>query len=362
MKSALLILFFFILTGPSVSHAQEYVYRDYLTGFSDLSPRYCTPEGFILLDNTDSSHRLIESHAFPIADSDFSYQIRFRDGKERKLRDRLLRQNPPTEAFGIVWNHTDDKNYMAASLSRNTTNLHEDIAAQQTFLLTIEQYSEGEKEILRQYTIDNALNYAPDEYNSLRISYTDGMLSIAAGHRELETIFTSAQTLSSDSCRIGYFTDAGGWLQIKRIFFESKPQEEHLFTSAYTRETLDSIFASSTDPLEGYWMYLDRNTDDNLFVLGGKYIIAIVKTDNGNYDIVYVSGASKYDSLWKPFMLKGRLKRTPFFLQYDLEWNDASKKTFSDETYATLSEQILTLHFPLNKSLVRFYKKGRTLD
>jgi len=105
----------------------------------------------------------------------------------------------------------------------------------------------------------------------------------------------------------------------------------------------------------GFWRYFDRNTDDSRFELGGKYTIALVPTDSG-YDILYISGANRFSSYWSPYMKKGALVRTPFYNQYEIHWFTADKNLYFDECYASVSEDILTLHFPIQQSTVRFYR------
>ena len=105
----------------------------------------------------------------------------------------------------------------------------------------------------------------------------------------------------------------------------------------------------------GFWRYFDRNTDDSRFELGGKYTIALVPTDSG-YDILYNSGANRFSSYWSPYMKKGALVRTPFYNQYEIHWFTADKNLYFDECYASVSEDILTLHFPIQQSTVRFYR------
>ena len=70
---------------------------------------------------------------------------------------------------------------------------------------------------------------------------------------------------------------------------------------------LTKKMAESSDPIEGYWIYLDRSTDDRFFELGGKYTIAIIKEDAG-YNVLYVDGAELYSGYWIPYMSK----RPPF--------------------------------------------------
>ena len=164
-----------------------------------------------------------------------------------------------------------------------------------------------------------------------------------------------------DTSQIGYFAGEGCSLKVKRICYEDSPIPQLLFATNYSKEWLDKKMAESSDPIEGYWIYLDRSTDDRFFELGGKYTIAIIKEDAG-YNVLYVDGAELYSGYWIPYMSKGRLSETPFVGHFDLEWHDAMKNIIDDETYAVLSDFVLTFHFPIQKSQVRFRKLNPSYD
>ena len=120
---------------------------------------------------------------------------------------------------------------------------------------------------------------------------------------------------------------------------------------------LDERFASSVDPLEGYWSYLDRETDDSRARLGGRYDLAIVK-EGDEYVLLYVDGAEVNSSMWKPMMIKGSMKPTPFKSHYDLTWYDSMMEPMDDDTFSMVDgDMILTLKFPVYRSQLRFYKR-----
>lgn len=134
---------------------------------------------------------------------------------------------------------------------------------------------------------------------------------------------------------------------------------EALFTG-WTRDALDSRLASSVDPLEGFWSYFDRRTDDDRARLGGKYRLAVVGAGApGCYDILYVDGAVTGADVWRAMMLKGRLTPARFEHMWRLDWYDAMGIPLDDdESYATFSpvEGVLTLEFPIYRSRIRFAK------
>lgn len=109
--------------------------------------------------------------------------------------------------------------------------------------------------------------------------------------------------------------------------------------------------------IEGYWRYLDRDTDPRRLNTGGSYRLATVKSSDGAVEIIYLGGAVRNDSKWRPLMLKGRLIPTAFINHYDLIWYDAFGAKIDLETSADLIDgAILKLNFPLHGGSIRFQK------
>lgn len=336
----------------------EYVYRDFLTGFQDIS-QYCSADGYIRMDNQSDS-TLFECQEYDIRNRQFKYTVWMNDGEEPSTKNRFLQTSCPTASFGLVWNFVDDKNYYAASFSRIVENNYDEIARNQYFKLVIKKISNGKCSVLSEKEIKSGVTPDPYEYNAFRIEYDGQTLSVSVGNVTLGTVFSSKMELP-DTSQIGYFAGEGCSLKVKRICYEDSPIPQLLFATNYSKEWLDKKMAESSDPIEGYWIYLDRSTDDRFFELGGKYTIAIIKEDAG-YNVLYVDGAELYSGYWIPYMSKGRLSETPFVGHFDLEWHDAMKNIIDDETYAVLSDFVLTFHFPIQKSQVRFRKLNPSYD
>lgn len=139
------------------------------------------------------------------------------------------------------------------------------------------------------------------------------------------------------------------------------------FASGITRDELDRYFAASNDPVEGYWKYFDRSNDPMFARMGGRYTLAVVRSQEpqqpddtyplATYDIIYIDGAQTMADDWHPMMLKGALSSTIFDGQYDLKWIDATFDTMTDDINATVTDgALLTLNFPLLKTVLRFSK------
>lgn len=124
-------------------------------------------------------------------------------------------------------------------------------------------------------------------------------------------------------------------------------------------QSLTEHIEKSTDAIEGFYTFFDKELNEDILKTGGRYTLALVK--NGNrYDIIYVNGASVNGSEWTCGMLKGSIAPTQFIDNYSLLWYDAMMKPFDKDVYATIENYtLLSLYFPAQKSMIRFAK---TLD
>lgn len=124
----------------------------------------------------------------------------------------------------------------------------------------------------------------------------------------------------------------------------------------YSMEEIDSIITIEKGKgASGYYTYLDRDNDTRLAQPGGFYKLALISDNDGGYEIIYLDGAEVNSALWKPGMLKGRLRPTIFKNNYDLEWLDSANLPIAREVFATLTDNvILELNFPIYKTKLRF--------
>lgn len=145
--------------------------------------------------------------------------------------------------------------------------------------------------------------------------------------------------------------------RVSLLVAEAEAAPEAVARTEWTREALETRLASASDPIEGYWTYLDRANDPAYARPGGRYTLALVSDGAGGYDILYVDGAQIFADRWMPFMLKGRLKPGIFENHYSLEWIDAEFEPVTEDIYADISQgAILALSFPLLKTTLRFSK------
>lgn len=197
-------------------------------------------------------------------------------------------------------------------------------------------------------------------YNTLllEIDSRDGKLKFSGGAHTATPIFElpyDAGDLSTVSIEVW----AKGELRLSSLSTEARHNASSRLASKWTVEALNELFAKSVDPVEGFWRYLDRKNDPDYARLGGRYVLALVKsvTIKGAYEIIYISGAETMASHWSEGMIKGQLLPTIFQSHYDLRWYDATFEPIARDIHASVTDNaILTLSFPLLNATLRFSK------
>lgn len=119
-------------------------------------------------------------------------------------------------------------------------------------------------------------------------------------------------------------------------------------------QDVNEIISHSSDKLECYWKYFDRDTDPTLAQPGGFYTLATLSDGAGGYTIVYIDGDTTGKTM--PFSVKGRMTPTIFPNHYDLVWYDVNGVSAADECSATveMAGAMLRISIPLLKATMRF--------
>lgn len=343
----------FLLYASTFYGLCEDLYRDCLTGFSDISC-FATPSGITITNTTTDA--IIETPVVYEGGTELTCNIRLKDNLDAE-KSRWKKRDDVCLNYGLVWNHQDSLNYCYAIL-RPTSRSNDDIISADAVHLKIAQLIDGNEcnSVESSISLERS-GIVQKGYNTIGLTLRDSELYVVAGHRTITSIaIASEELLPVLNTRIGYLVGIGGNVTIKSIEYEESTDDEGQYLSSYNTESIQTTISRSKDPMTGFWTYLDRKTDDNRFSLGGKYQIAIVPDDDASYSIIYISGAELYSEQWAPYMIKGKLTKTSFIGNYNLEWIDAKKRIMKDESFASLQDGILTLHFPLYGSIVRFYK------
>lgn len=190
--------------------------------------------------------------------------------------------------------------------------------------------------------------------NSLTMRQHDGIVSVGIGGSRHMSGVAIPFSHDIDSVAI----DANRKLKIRYVAVSTAEDRKSRLATAWDEETLVEYFRQSTDPIEGFWKYLDRDIDTRWSVLGGFYRLAIVRNNDGGYDIIYISGAENRAHLWRPGMRKGSMSPTRFENHYDLQWHTTALEDAGPECTADITDSvILRLNLPLHHAAIRFVKE-----
>lgn len=194
----------------------------------------------------------------------------------------------------------------------------------------------------------------PRKFSTLKLVVKDNVLSVFAGAKEYEllTHVPIKQRITGVSLNSEHTIDIDALYLSKAPFNAGDIQTD--IRSAWVRERLQSV---SPQSIEGVYHYLDSDLNDKRAIKGGDYIFYLRPAEAGVYELIYLDGAKANNALWQEGMIKGRLKPTIFENHYDVEWYDSQMANDFEELWAEFtSGTILTIHFPLEKSQLRFYR------
>lgn len=192
--------------------------------------------------------------------------------------------------------------------------------------------------------------------NHFRVSYsTDEGIVLKAGNRKLSSVLEwpgMAGELGEISSvqLIGNRNDEINLLR-PQLRLPVRPSARR---SRYSTSEIDARIASTSDPLEGRWKVFDYSLEEKSIKTGGDYIVDILRTPEGRYEIVYHSGGVVNGNKWQRGYIKGELSATGHEGVYNVSWRDVEGMTIpSKATAQQESIDILTLHFPSHNSQLR---------
>lgn len=261
--------------------------------------------------------------------------------------------------WGIVWNYVDASTYNYAVIRCGNSDFG-DFLDNRYAVVTIGGIVKGIDSVYVEKRFDKGVDTSTG-YNSLLMETDSGKIRIFVGDKTYN--YVASVTCGDVYGRIGIMTNER--LDVQSFAVDWKQNKIGLLSTVWSEtenanDELKNHFENTTDTIEGFWSYLDRENDPKKVRLGGKYRIALVKNDSlpESYDILYVSGAETNANNWRQGMLKGRLSATIFKNHYDVVWYDAMNENMNTESHADiLDNAILAIKFPLYNTSIRFFKE-----
>ena len=327
-----------------------------------MKGRYRAIDGDRLVEENATLATAITIDTIEIHSTGYRYQLRLanlnnKQGKTKSIKDPMTgdKTTITSTQWGLVFNMDQYGNYCGVVLSCDNSTPYNDITDQRTMQVTLIKRQDGKTIELAKETLSKGVSLE-DDLNTLCVDVDDQSVRVSIGKDELQQVLDASLIRPSGVVQVGYLVGPCARVSIERAVLTIDNDNQVTATTLWTLDALDEYLTNSTDPIEGYWKYLDRDMEEKWLRLGGKYTLAIVRADDG-YDLIYVNGAQVKKSLWHPCMKKGHITKTMFTGNYDLQWIDATMEPIDEDAYATIENGvILTLYYPIYKSQVRFAK------
>ena len=349
-----------IIAAACMVAAARTSHQSYLNQFADF-PNASVVDNRMVVNNPIASPEIVidtiwvDSYKFHILTrmankhngENKSYKAKYDNNKSLRIT------NP---RWGIVFNYIDNDNYCAVVLQCATSS-YLDVTEHRDMHCSLIKVCGGMETIVATTTINDNVDFYEGD-NLLSVEHSDGNTVVKIGRKTLREVFSTRNIEYADRFMSGIYAGAASSLSVERFVTKSENNPAAALTTEWTIESLNKRFASSADPMEGYWQYLDREMEEKKVKLGGRYEIAVVKNSSEGYDILYVSGAVVNSRNWHACMLKGKLIKTGFIDEYDMVWYDSDMRYMPHDLSVSIENgSILTLRFPTLNSQIRFSRK-----
>lgn len=330
-----------------VSSETLWYYNASFNFFQDYGSQCDFDSQYLYLDNFDDEEKIILSNR-AIDEDNFKFMARFSNQKAKGVS-----QTTPT--CGLVLFYADKANYYSIEMSPFNTAPHDDMCDERLLKVSLNKVENGDKTILSSTDVHKDVNLY-DGLNTLCADLREGVLSVSVGDKRLSHVFTFGPITQRFGQSMGLIVGPRGKMNVERTLLSFEKSEKEMVVTEWDKQKLDEHFKISKNPFEGYWEYLDRDMDDNIARIGGKYTLALVEATDG-FNVIYISGAQVGKSEWKEGMLKGKLYKTIFTDNYKACWTDATFRVLDDDVNGYFeSGLILDMSFPALKSKMRFSK------
>ena len=158
----------------------------------------------------------------------------------------------------------------------------------------------------------------------------------------------------TDISAIG-FTAADIPLTVTRAVLTTSPAQTA--SAEISPADIPALIARATDPYSGYWTLLDYTLEDSMLRPGGDYLLALIPAADGDYDIIYLDGATVNPGLWHEGRHKGHLTPTRLPGLYRALWIDAEGQSLeSGATLQFTGTDIAILTLPTLRSSLRLHR------
>lgn len=312
---------------------------------------------YLSIDNSSNNdYFLLDTTITP---ANFKYIVKLantHNNPQKSYRLSSSKNKVKNPSWGIVFNSKANGDKYIIELNCETANLYDDINTKRAMTISLIEVCNGRRNIISSKQLTDKINLYEGE-NTLAVTVSDNTINIFIGKNKLVNVLKCTVSNIKPGSQVGIYAGAGSCVKVNRTLLQFERSNLMQITTKWTKQMLDERFEISNNPIEGYWQYLDRETEDKWMRIGGRYTIAIIKTNQGNYDIIYCDGAQVKKNEWELGMLKGQLTPTIFDNTFNGMWIDAIFEPINEDVQISFDEGvILTIKFPVYKSQIRFSK------
>ena len=370
MRKILVISMIVMMALPSLELEGKSYYNTVENQFGGLFPnpgmrmqgRYKAIVDDRLVEENATMATAITTDTMDIISTAYRYQLRLanlnnKQGKTKSIKNPMTgdKTTITSPQWGMVFNMDEYGNYCAVVLSCDNSVPYNDITDQRSMQVSLIQCAGSNVTQLASTTLKKGVSLE-DDLNTLCVDVDEREVRVSIGKEDLKQVLEATINRPFGAVQAGYLVGPGSRVAIERAVLTIENEKQVTATTLWTPDALDEYLSASSDPIEGYWKYLDRDLEEKWLRLGGRYTLAVVRADDG-YDLIYIDGAQVKKSMWQPGMKKGHITKTLFTGNYDLTWIDATMEPIDEDAYATIENGIiLTLNFPIFKSQMRLAK------
>ena len=110
----------------------------------------------------------------------------------------------------------------------------------------------------------------------IRIAYDGELTAIYIGDKHYNLIATFSDIQFINDSKFGVVVNKGCAAAVERIVMKWNHDVTDDLVTSWNKASIESYLSKSSDRIEGYWDYLDRNLHYSTLKLGGKYKVALV--------------------------------------------------------------------------------------
>ncbi len=260
------------------------------------------------------------------------------------------------KTWGIAFDITPDGEMYTVEFRSGSIDIHDDTDNKPFAIVELNHHVKQVTTTVASVRIDKP--YLTDnKENTIAINVENNNVTVWAGREKMDIVLEAKlDNRILPGNHVGLYAGSEAKLEIDRTALQFTPDSRIVSPTRWNMDSLREHFAQSSDPVEGLWVYLDRDMDDKWTKMGGRYMLAVVRNGD-SYDIIYCDGAQVMKQDWKPFLIKGKMTPTMFSGVYNGMWIDSTFQPITEDVQITIENGVvMAVNFPVLKSQLRFSK------